>query len=309
MRKYFKWIFTGLFILLGIAVAYPFVAGDMETLELDNAARASMPNESFVKLSDGYTHYEWAGPENGQPVVLVCGALTPLFIWDYEFKTLADSGFHVLRYDHFGRGLSDRPDYRADLYDRQLLELLNSQNIKTPVDLVGRSMGGALTIRFVDRYPERVRRFALLAPAGFMSHTPLNIRIVRWPFVGEWAMKAVGDRTIPSVVAGWIHEPGKKQEFLQKLQEQMKYKGFKQSFLATLRDMSFNQLKPDYERVGRSGKKGILLWGTEDQIVSFDQHILVQAVIPSIEFHAIEGGNHDLPPEKVTPLLIEFLKQ
>jgi len=122
-------------------------------------------------------------------------------------------------------------------------------------------------------------------------------------------MKAVGDRTIPSAVAGWIHEPGKKQEFLQKLQEQMKYKGFKQSFLATLRDMSFNQLKPDYERVGRSGKKGILIWGTEDQMVSFDQHILVQAAISSIEFHAIEGGNHDLSPEKITPLLIEFLKR
>jgi pimeloyl-ACP methyl ester carboxylesterase len=144
MRKYVKWIFTGLFTLLVIAAVYPFVVGDMETLALDDVARASMPDKSFVRLSDGYTHYEWAGPENGQPVVLVCGALTPMFIWDYEFKALADAGFHVLRYDHFGRGLSDRPDYRSDLYDRQLLELLNSQNIKTPVDLVGRSMGRSL---------------------------------------------------------------------------------------------------------------------------------------------------------------------
>ncbi len=312
MRRYFKWIFTGLFILLGIAAVYPFVAGDMETLELNDAARASMPNESFVKLSDGHTHYEWAGPENGQPVVLVCGALTPMFIWDYEFKALADAGFHVLRYDHFGRGLSDRPDYRADLYDRQLLELLNSQNIKTPVDMVGRSMGGALTIRFADRYPERVRRFALLAPAGFPAPVPLNIRIACWPFVGEWAMKAVGDRAIVSKTAQGVENPARIPEYIQKFPEQMKYKGFKRSVLAMIRDGSFFNLKTVYERVGKSGKQGILFMGTKDRNIPFEHHLLIQAAIPSIEFHAIEGKGHDLVfswPEAVNPLLIEFLKK
>jgi pimeloyl-ACP methyl ester carboxylesterase len=43
--------------------------------------------------------------------------------------------------------------YTADLYERQLLELLDSQGIKTPVDLAGLSLGGAVAIRFVDRHP------------------------------------------------------------------------------------------------------------------------------------------------------------
>ena len=150
MRKFMKWISVVLLILIAIVAVYPFIARDSETLVLDDAARASMPTESFVKLSDGYTHYEWGGPENGQPVVLVCGAGTPMFIWDYQFDALAQAGFHVLRYDLFGRGLSDRPSvYTADLYDRQLLELLDSQGIKTPVDLAGLSLGGAITIPVV----------------------------------------------------------------------------------------------------------------------------------------------------------------
>jgi pimeloyl-ACP methyl ester carboxylesterase len=179
MRKYLKWITVVFPVLLVVVVVYPFVIGDMETLVLDDATRASMPDKSFVRLSDGYTHYEWGGPENGPTVVLIHGAGTPLFVWDYQFDALAEAGFHVLRYDLFGRGLSDRPRvYTADLFDRQLLELLDSQNTKTPADVVGLSMGGAITIRFIDRHPERVRRFALFAPAGFPAHFPLAYRIV-----------------------------------------------------------------------------------------------------------------------------------
>jgi pimeloyl-ACP methyl ester carboxylesterase len=307
MRKYLKWILITLLVLLVIIAVYPFVVGDMETLVMDDTARASMQDLSFVKLSDGYTHCEWGGPENGRPIVLLCGSLTPMSGWDSVFSALANAGFHVLRYDYFGRGLSDHPEYTSDLYEKQLLELLDSQGVKEKVDVVGSSLGGALAIRFTDRHPERVRRFALLAPAGFPAPVPLNIRIACWPFAGEWIFKAVGDKAIPAAVLGWVKDPEEKHKLMQKLQQQMRYRGFKRSFLATMRDNSYFDMKKVYERVGTRGIKGILFWGTEDD--SFNQHPLVQSAIPSIEFHIIEGGTHYLPPEKVTPLLIEFLKR
>jgi pimeloyl-ACP methyl ester carboxylesterase len=301
-----------LLVLLAIVVVYPFIAGDIETLVLDDAARASMPDRSFVQLSDGYTHYEWGGPQNGPTVVLVHGAATPMFIWDYQFGMLAEAGFHVLRYDLFGRGLSDRPSvYKSDVYDRQLLELLDSQKIKAPVDVVGLSLGGAIVIRFIDQHPERVRRFALFAPAGFPASISLN-RIASWPLIGEWLMKGIGGRAIVSAMTRQMRNPEKAQEFMQKWMQQMRYKGFKRAMLAMLRDKWFFDLKPVYERVGRSGKSGILFWGTDDHTLPFTQHILVQAAIPSIEFHAIEGKDHHMifeSPEVVNPLLIEFLKR
>jgi pimeloyl-ACP methyl ester carboxylesterase len=315
MRKYLKWIPVILLVLFAIVAVYPFVAGDMETLVLDDAARASMPDKSFVRLSDGYTHYEWGGPENGPTVVLVHGAATPSFIWDYQFGALAEAGFHVLRYDLFGRGLSDRTRvHTADLFDRQLLELLDSQKIKAPADVVGVSMGGAITVRFIDRHPDRVRRFALFAPAGFTGgqHVPLSSRVVRWPLVGEWLMKSIGDRMITATMSRQVRNPDKSREFMQKWMQQRKYKGFKQTMLSLLRDSSFVNLKPVYERVGKSGKSGILFMGTNDHQVPFAHHALFQAAIPSIEFHAIEGGDHSMIhelPDAVNPLLIEFLKR
>jgi pimeloyl-ACP methyl ester carboxylesterase len=313
MRKYLKWILVVLLVLIAIIAVYPFFAPDSETLVLDDATRASMPNESFVKLSDGYTHYQWGGPKDGPAVVLVHGAGAPYFMWEYQFGALTQAGFHVLRYDLFGRGLSDRPSvYTADLYDRQLLELLDSQGIKTPVDLAGLSLGGAITIQFIDRHPERVRKFALFSPVGFPKKYPLSIRIFSLPLLGEWLVKGFGDRAIMSNLSGLLRNPEKTQEYKQKISQQLRYKGFKRAVLATLRDNSFFELKPVYERVGQSGKSGILFWGTADDGIPFAQHRLVQTAIPSIEFHPVEGAGHVSnfeASEAVNPLLIEFLKR
>jgi hypothetical protein len=44
MRKFLKWIVAVLAVLIAAVAVYPFFVRDSETLELDDAARASMPN-------------------------------------------------------------------------------------------------------------------------------------------------------------------------------------------------------------------------------------------------------------------------
>jgi pimeloyl-ACP methyl ester carboxylesterase len=179
------------------------------------------------------------------------------------------------------------------------------------VDLAGLSLGGAITIRFIDRHPERVRKFALFG-VGFFKGYPLSMRILSLPLVGEWVMKGFFDRAMKSNIQSLMRNPEKAQEYMQKMSQQMKYKGFKRAMLAVLRDNSLCDLKPVYERVGKSGKPGILFMGTDDRLASFAEHTQVQAAIPSLEFHAVEGAGHDAifeAPEAVNPLLIAFLKR
>ena len=54
----------------------------------------------------------------------------------------------MLVYDHFGRGFSERPSvpYDKELYVETLRELIESQNIKEKVHLVGYSMGGPIVV-------------------------------------------------------------------------------------------------------------------------------------------------------------------
>jgi pimeloyl-ACP methyl ester carboxylesterase len=67
-----------------------------------------------------------------------------------------------------------------------------------------------------------------------------------------------------------------------------------------------------YENAGKKGRKGMLFWGTADHVIPFEHHKLVQAAMPGVEFHALEGWGHTVNyenPEAVNAPLIEFLKQ
>src|SRR6188474_1119538 len=98
-----------------------------ETKELNDETRRSADG-SFIQLPDGITHYELAGNENGKPVILIHGFSVPYFIYDPTFEFLTHSGFLVLRYNLFGRGLSDRPRrrYNLDLFLKQLADMLEA---------------------------------------------------------------------------------------------------------------------------------------------------------------------------------------
>ncbi|HEO71491.1 MAG TPA: alpha/beta hydrolase, partial [Candidatus Hydrogenedentes bacterium] len=76
------WILIAGVVLL--AALAPMFTGDMEHINLDAQARAAMSGKVFATLSDGVTHYEWRGPENGPKVVLVHGFSSPMFIWDHN---------------------------------------------------------------------------------------------------------------------------------------------------------------------------------------------------------------------------------
>ena len=165
-----------------------------ETKDLDETARRQADG-SFISLTDGITHYELDGPENGRLVVLVHGFSTPYFIFDTTFEFLVNSGFRVLRYDLIGRGYSDRPrvDYNIQLFVRQLKDLLDALGLKQ-VNLVGLSMGGPITTSFVSEYPEYVSRQVLIDPAGAKRLALLwMLKALKLPVIGVLALGLVGN--------------------------------------------------------------------------------------------------------------------
>jgi len=275
--------------------------------------RKSVSGE-FIKLSQGVVHYEVTGPMSGQTVVLIHGLATPYFIWDNNHNELVKAGFRVLRYDHYGRGFSDRPDvvYDINLYDQLLLELLKELKIKRPVHLVGLSMGGAIAVTFTDRHPEMVSKVALIAPAGFPLKTPFTVKLVKIPLLGDCLMAIFGDAALLSGIKGAFVEPEKLSDFEEKFKVQMKYRGFKRAILSTLRNMNMHSLNETYKRVGKYNKPVLLIWGQEDHVLPFKNNDRVKESIPNLEFYAIQGAGHNLNyenPEIVNPLIVKFLKQ
>ena len=132
-------MFTLILFILFVAILFiTYTSAIIKKPEINDGARKSAPGK-FVHLSKGIVHYELLGPEHGQTVVMVHGFTTPYFVWDKNVNALVDAGFRVLRYDHYGRGFSDRPDvkYDRDLYDQRLIDSLQNFKFKLPWAPVG----------------------------------------------------------------------------------------------------------------------------------------------------------------------------
>ena len=265
---------------------------------LDDNARQQAPGE-FVRLSDGIVHVQAAGPVGGQVVVFVHGLVTPSFIWDNNVAVLAEAGFRVIRYDHYGRGYSDRPRlvYDRDLYDRQLFELLTKQNLRLPIHLVGLSMGGAVVVSFVDRHPEMVDRICLIAPAGFSIEVPLAVKAVMLPAIGEWATALFGDWAVRKGVRKAFLDPANLVDFENRLTQSLRYRGFHHALLSTLRNMNMNRMEDVYNRVGRRNIPVLLIWGRQDHVLPFENSDRVLAAIPTAELQVVENAGHNLNVE------------
>ena len=305
-----KIIFFAVFILL---LLIPYFALNEESKTLDDKTRHDLPGQ-FIKLSDGYVHFELSGPEKGSLVILIHGISAHYFLWDDLCPSLRKDGFRVLRYDLYGRGFSDRPDFIYDekLFDRQLLELLSVLEIKEPVDLVGSNMGGAIAVIFAARYPEKVRKIVLINPAGFPFNLPLAGHIVRLPVVGDYLTYAFGNALIRKSLKDYFYKLDRFPQFFEKYNEQTKYIGFKRAILSTLRNFDLDDQKASYEAVGKQKHQVMLIWGMEDRIYPIGNSEKVREAIPVTEFHALDGTGHTPnyeAPERVNPLIVEFLKR
>jgi 4,5:9,10-diseco-3-hydroxy-5,9,17-trioxoandrosta-1(10),2-diene-4-oate hydrolase len=88
--------------------------------------------------------------------------------WKTNLDFFADAGYHAIAPDAIGYGLSDKPEDGNFDFDSLMQALTNFIDKKgfDKVNLVGNSMGGAMSIRFTQDYPDRVEKLTVMAPGG-----------------------------------------------------------------------------------------------------------------------------------------------
>ncbi len=260
---------------------------------------------NFIRLSGGITHYEIAGADTDKAVILVNGFSVPYYIWDGTFDSLVQQGFRVLRYDEFGRGLSDKPDvaYNPSLYRKQLMELIKALKIKIPFSLAGVSFGGAIVTDFATHYPEMIDKVVLVDPVYRFNNINIAALIMNYSMAVKADAMAGGqldDFKYPEMFPDWVH----------KYKTQMKFKGFRNSLVSTIKNYPSDSIVANYVKLESLHKKVLLIWGKEDQTVTFDFSDSLKQKL-SVDFLAVDDARH-LPhlekPLLVNPKIISFLK-
>lgn len=104
----------------------------------------------------------------GQPIVLIHGWPLSDEMYEYQYQYLVRKGFRVIGISLRGFGKSDKPygKYNFDVFSDDIYAVLHTLKIENAV-LGGFSMGGAVTIHYVNKYKSaQVSKLALFAAAA-----------------------------------------------------------------------------------------------------------------------------------------------
>lgn len=292
-------------LLLLVIIVLPFIY-NTEKQPLTATIRAKIDGE-FIELSAGIVHYQQANVGADKIIVLVHGFSVPYYIWDPTYDFLVSQGYHVIRYDLYGRGYSDRPevDYDQALFDKQLLELLSALKVNKPINIIGLSMGGAIVAKFVADHPKKINKVIFIDP----SHESFYSKKLAIPFLGEYLATVV---MLPQAANGQLGDfknPDKFAQWPEKYRQQMQYYGFRNALLSTLRNFA----KPDklylYQKVGQLNIPSLLIWGADDKTLPISKSTRVAKALKVKTFVVAEAGHipHYERPEIVNSKISEFI--
>ncbi|TFG49796.1 MAG: alpha/beta hydrolase [Anaerolineales bacterium] len=117
-----------------------------------------------------------AGPEEGEPVILLHGFPEAWFGWENQIEPLVKAGYRVIVPDQRGYNLSEKPigidNYQMNILVDDILGLANSLGYQQ-FHLAGHDFGAMVSWSLALRVPERVKRLAIANvphPAVFKSY-------------------------------------------------------------------------------------------------------------------------------------------
>ncbi|WP_226779842.1 alpha/beta fold hydrolase [Oceaniglobus trochenteri] len=266
-------------------------------------ARTPADNSAGAK-----THHRWRGPEDGPVAVCVHGLTTPSLIYDPLAQRLAEAGYRTLAYDLPGRGRSAPQPGAQDgaFFLRQLESLLTAEGIGKIDLLIGYSMGGCIVTRFAARFPERVGRLVLLAPAGLLHNAgPLAEFLRRTPVIGDGLMLAFGGLVMRRDLAKLPPSPLRDLQMAQTGQ-----RGFLPAVLSSQRHILSEDMRPHHRSIAAAGVPTLAIWGIEDSVIPVSNVGRLAEVNRIAHQATVPGATHALPnshPDQVMEEIREFL--
>jgi len=215
---------------------------------------------------------------------------------------------HVVAFDlpGFGRSTHANELYSPARYVEFIHTLLGPRR-SGPFDLVGHSLGGALSLLYAARYPADVQRLLLIDAAGMLHRKAfvsfaVDAGIDRW--LGPLAKTVKDLATIASESAATVMGPVVPEEpdpavVLQSDSLRKTVLGGEPMRIAALATILEN-FGPAIDAVRAPSW---ILWGSNDAIASPRTGLVLQARLPAARLTVLEGAGHD--PMESRPAAVE----
>lgn len=242
-------------------------------------------------VANGYrTNYHDEG--KGDPVVLIHGSASGVSAWaNWRFAVPFLAQTHrVIAPDMLGFGYTDPAKgqiYTMDIWIDHFVAFLDELGLGR-VSLVGNSFGGAVTVAFATRYPDRVGRFALMGAAGL--HFELGDALqMAWGYTPSMEnMRALARR--------FAYDPDIISEDLVEMRYRASIRpGVQEAFSAMFpepRQKGIVELSTGEGEIAALPHQALIIHGREDQFVPLECGIRYNHLIARSQLHVFGQCGH-----------------
>jgi 4,5:9,10-diseco-3-hydroxy-5,9,17-trioxoandrosta-1(10),2-diene-4-oate hydrolase len=250
------------------------------------------------------------------PLILIHGLGGYLENWEPNVPALAQAR-RVYAVDLVGFGRSDKPqvDYSIPYFVAFIKDFMSTLGIEQAV-LVGESMGGAIALRTILKYPHLVDKLVLAASAGFGRELTPVLRMMSLPLLGEYLSRPSreGKERLYKMV---FHNPDIiQEEWIDLGTELAALPGAQQSLLRTTRALCNlwgvkpETYRPILDRLETIAVPALIIWGIEDRFIPVAHAHTAARLLPNATLKILDNCGH-IPnvecPDTFNQAVLDFL--
>lgn len=222
-------------------------------------------------------HTALAGPENGEPVVLLHGFPDFWMAWRKQIEPLAKAGFRVIVPDQRGYNLSSKPlgarNYKVEILANDIIGLAKALGYDR-FNLAGHDWGAAVSWAVALNHPLNIKKLAILNaphPAVFHDFIRKNpgqmmrswyMAFFQLPLFPELSIKRQMSKLANYVIPGLSEE-----------EKDMYYSAWRQKGALTGMVNWYRALRyhtPQFENAPNVVVPTLILWGEKDKYLRYE---------------------------------------
>jgi pimeloyl-ACP methyl ester carboxylesterase len=249
---------------------------------------------------------------SGEPVVMVHGFADSTYSWNKNAFALKDAGYRLILVDQPGHGLSDIPPapytFSVENQAKVVMTLTEMLGLKD-FNLVGHCTGGSIALYLAEKYPDRIRRLAVLDP---IAYKPPAVQLLRLPGAGFLAASVGGPFTVRMGLEDAFYNSDMVTEtMVNEYSRPMNKPGYWNMLVSVEKEFYSPEFSFTAKGLPRIDRQTLIIWGKQDTWVTEDEGRKLSQDILNSSLHILEKCGHNPHQEcsqSVNPLLVRFLR-
>jgi pimeloyl-ACP methyl ester carboxylesterase len=307
MIKSFK-LFT---ILITGAILLSSCDSDIPVDQLK--AKYQKANSAFIDIDGVPVHYIVEGKmDDTLPIVLIHGTSASLHTWD-TLSSLLQVNKKIIRFDLPAFGLTGPNrlnQYNFNFYNQFLDQFLSKLNV-TQCIVAGNSLGGSIAWNYAIASPNKVKQLILLDASGYPKKDEkgsLGFKLAAIPVLNQ-ALKHISPISLirKSLEDAFYNKALVTDKMVRQYHDLLLRDGNRGAVL----ELFQHPMKPDTTMIKTINQSTLIIWGKEDQLISFKNATLFKQDIRDSRVLVLDKVGHipmEEAPKQVAKAILEFIK-